>query len=263
MKIIVVDDEKYALKDLEETVQEAIPHASIKSFLISGDALKWAQSNHVDIAFLDIEMQDLNGISLAKEIKETNPNANIVFVTGYSNYALDAFSVHAVDYIMKPATAKKIQVALTNLRTPPPPKSDKGLRIQAFGNFEVFYNGAPLSFPRQKSKELLAYIIHKKGTGCSAKEAASILFEDKPYNVSIQKQMQTVLSTLKKVLAEIGEEDILIKKYNNVSIDTKKVNCDYYDFLNKDPVAINQYTGEYMANYGWAEFTVGYLDSKV
>lgn len=263
MNVIVVDDEKYSLKDLLETVQEAISDASIESFDNPDSAKEWAKNNRVDIAFLDIEMPGQDGISLAKEIQNFNPKTNIIFVTGYSNYALDAFSVHAADYIMKPITPKKIHVALENLRTPIKTVTDRGLRIQTFGNFEVFYNGTPLSFPRKKAKELLAYLIHKKGTGCTAKEAASVLFEDKPYNLSIQKQMQTVLSTLKKVLQGVGADDILIKKYNNVSIDINKVNCDYYDFLNEDPAAINQYTGEYMANYGWAEFTVGYLDSKV
>ncbi len=262
MNVLLVDDEIFALKDLNETVSESISDASIKSFQNPGDAVVWAENNKVDIAFLDIEMNKLNGLQLAQKIKDINKNANIIFITAYAEYALDAFSVQASDYVMKPATAEKIRTALENLRKPLPKSGDTGLRIQTFGNFEVFYNGDIVMFPRSKSKELLAYLIHKKGTGCTVKECASILYEDKTYSLSIQKQMQTILSTLMKVLREIGEEDIIIKKYNSTSIDIKHVNCDYYKFLAHDQEAVNQYMGEYMSNYGWAEFTIGYLDSR-
>lgn len=263
MDIIIVDDEKYALNYLTEIVSETVDHANIVSFQSSIDALEWSKKNNIDIAFLDIHMKSPNGIELAKQIQSRNSSTNIIFVTGHSEYTLDAFSLYASDYIMKPITATKVSKTLSNLRNPITSTDDKGLRIQTFGNFEAFYNGVPLAFPRKKAKELLAYLIHKKGTSCTAKEAASILFEDKPYNKSIQKQIQTVFSTMMKILRQIGEQDIIIKKFNSVSVDVKKVNCDYYKFLKKDPEAINQYTGEYMSNYGWAEFTVGYLDSKV
>lgn len=65
-----------------------------------------------------------------------------------------------------------------------------------------------------------------------------------------------------KTLNAANVSDIVVKRYNHLSVDVSKVDCDYYRFLNGDSEAINSYTGEYMMNYSWGEFTIGYLDSK-
>ena len=65
-----------------------------------------------------------------------------------------------------------------------------------------------------------------------------------------------------KVLREANASDIVIKKYNSLSVNTNAFQCDYYDFLNMDVNAINSYMGEYMINYSWSEFTTGMLEEK-
>lgn len=262
MNIIAVDDEQFALQDLMQAIQAALPGSLPEVFLSPTEALKYAEKTKIDIAFLDIEMSGMNGLALAKRLKDICGKTNVVFATGHSEYAVDAFSVSASGYILKPVSVKSISDAMMYLRNPIQ-SIDQGLVVQTFGNFEVFFNGEVLRFPRSKAKELFAYLIHKKGTSSTIKEITALLFEDKTVNVSLKKQVQTIVSTMMQTLGEAGARDVIIKNFNSLAVDTAKINCDYYRFLQWDVEAVNSYTGEYMANYSWAEFTVGYLDSKI
>ncbi len=262
MNIVAVDDELFALSDLKEVLEECIPHTEIHCFDNAEEVLEYAEQNKVDIAFLDIEMNNVTGIQLAQELLKIHEMTNIIFVTGYSEYALEAFSVYASGYILKPAEKKSVLSALGKLRYPIEQTRPK-VTVKTFSNFEIYVNGTPLHFARAKSKELLAYLIHKNGTGCSLKELASILYEDKEYTLSLQKQLQTIIATMMKSLNAENVGDIVIKRYNHLSVDTSKIDdCDYYRFLSGDKEAVNAYAGEYMMNYSWGEFTIGYLDSK-
>ncbi len=261
MNVIAVDDEFFALNDLTDVLKECIPCAEIKSFTSSEDEVSFARENKIDIAFLDIEMDNTTGIQLASQLLEINERTNIIFVTGYSEYALEAFSLYASGYILKPAEKKSVLAAMSKLRYPVE-NARPNVTVKTFSNFEVYVDGTPLHFPRAKSKELFAYLIHKNGTGCSLRELASVLFEDKEYTASLQKQLQTIIAAMMKTLNAANVSDIVVKRYNHLSVDVSKVDCDYYRFLNGDSEAINSYTGEYMMNYSWGEFTIGYLDSK-
>ena len=180
MNIIAVDDELFALSDLKEVLEICIPKADINGFLKADEAIAFARNNNVDIAFLDIEMNDMTGIQLAGQLTQINEKINIIFVTGYSEYALEAFSVYASGYILKPATEKSVLNALSNLRYPVE-NARKTVTVKTFSNFEVYVDGIPIHFPRAKSKELFAYLVHKNGTGCSLKEIAGARYEDREY----------------------------------------------------------------------------------
>jgi len=91
MNILAVDDERIQLEELEGTIKEAIPDAQVTSFRKPKEALEYAKqlkagNNCIDLAFLDIEMGNINGLELAKELKDISDKTNIVFVTGYSQY---------------------------------------------------------------------------------------------------------------------------------------------------------------------------------
>ncbi len=110
--------------------------------------------NHdIDIAFLDIRMPGKTGIDLARAIKIIKPDINIIIVTAYADYALEALRLYVSGYILNPFKDKDIKEALDNLRKPlgdTPPRSSKPVRAQCFGNFELFFNNKPISFSRQK-----------------------------------------------------------------------------------------------------------------
>lgn len=265
MVIIAVDDEKLALEGMVHEIQKVVPEGEVYGFRSAAAAREFLESHSCDVAFLDIQMRGMNGMEFAKNLKVQYPKLNIIFATGYDEYAGDAFRLHASGYIMKPVTAEKIAREMEELRHPVEEKKIGVpiLRVQTFGNFEVYVNEEPLKFARSKSKELFAYLVHKAGSSCNAQELIAILFESRTYSVSLQRQFQTIMSAMMKALKEAGVSDCIIRQHNQTCVDTAKIDCDYYRFLQGDPVAINAYTGEYMANYSWAEFVMGYLDQKL
>ena len=99
MKILLVDDEELQLIRLTDAVKKVLPEGS--DFLCyTNPVLAWEENQNtpIDIAFLDIEMPKINGIQLAKKLKSVSPQVNIIFVTAYDNYALDAYRMHASGY---------------------------------------------------------------------------------------------------------------------------------------------------------------------
>ena len=122
-------------------------------------------------------MPERNGLSLAKDLKDIMPGTNIVFVTGYSDYAVEAFSINASGYILKPAQIEQVQNALNNLRTPIKYDNEK-LRVQCFGNFEIFSGDERIVFKRQMAKELFAYLVNLRGASANTNEICAVLFEE-------------------------------------------------------------------------------------
>lgn len=120
MNIVAIDDEKLALEALVCAIEEALPKVGVKAFRDPNELMGFAKENGVDIAFLDIEMRGINGLELAKRLKKSCPLVNIIFVTGYSQYALDSFSLRASGYLLKPVTAAHILEELEHLRNPLP-----------------------------------------------------------------------------------------------------------------------------------------------
>ena len=163
MKILAADDEKIALEGLENAIREAEPSAEVYGFGRAGEALEFFRENVCDIAFLDIQMRNISGIGLAKQLKVINPGLNIIFTTGYSEYMGDAFDMHASGYLLKPITSQKVRQELDNLRHPVEEKPLHRVKICTFGNFEVFVGGNPLKFRYDLTKEMFAYLVDRCG----------------------------------------------------------------------------------------------------
>jgi len=266
MKILAADDERLALKALVDNVTLAVPGATIYSFQKPRELLEFAKDNPCDIAFLDIQMRGINGIDVAKELKEIQPGINVIFVTGFSDYAVEAFKMHANGYLMKPVTAEDIKKEIEHIvvkkdSVEEKPESKSKLYVQCFGAFEVFFNGKPVEFNRSKAKEVFAYLVHRNGAAVNSPDIAGIIWEDGIFDTSRQKQLQTIISDLRKTFSEIGYEDIVIRNKLGLSVNKKMFDCDVYRFVKGDVDAINSYLGEYMTNYYWAEFTTDYLDT--
>ena len=252
MNIIVVDDEKPILQMLKDCLLEAMPECEPVLLNTSKSALEYAQKNDVDIAFLDINMPVINGVDLAKVLKKIHPLVNVIFCTAHAEYMQNAIDLHASGYLLKPATAAAIKKALDNLLHPvdtPMPK----VFVRAFGNFDLFVNDAPVLFKSKKSKELLAYLIHKRGGVASKKEIAAALFDDN-YSQSTQSYLKRIFRELLETLSDYGVEKILVKGFNQYAVDATKFVCDAYDYDKGLPSAVNAYKGEYMAQYEWAVF---------
>ena len=133
------------------------------------------------------------------------------------------------------------------------------LYARCFGPFEVFSQGRPLLFQRRKTKELLAFLIDRRGATCSAEEIGAVLWEDEADLRKTKHQLRNLVSDLRQTLKKIGMEDLLIRKSGILAIHAEQLECDFYQMLRGDPEAINAYRGEYMTQYSWAELTAGKL----
>ena len=262
MNILAVDDEYYSLELLKSTLNEVACDATLYLCRSASNALSVANTETIDVAFLDIHMPEMNGIQLAHELKRIHPRVNIIFATGFSEYMKEGLDLRMSGYIFKPVTAEAVRAELENLRHPIEWDNQKRVRIQTFGNFEVFIDGQPLKFERKQAKEILAYLVDKRGTSTSYTELAGILWEDGEYDRVRQKNLQVYVASLVKTLQGVGIRDLIMKSRQGILVNTRIVDCDYYRFLEGDVRAVNSFTGQYMSAYSWAEFTVGYLEHQ-
>ena len=255
MRIIAIDDEDIALQGLVASIRKAAPDAQVEGFRKPKLALEYARTNPFDVAFLDIQMTGMTGMQLAEELIAINPSANLIFTTGYSQYAVEAFQLRASGYIIKPVTTAKVKQELDNLRFNDKPEEPKpvysGLVIRAFGEFEVFYNGVPLAFKYRRSKELLAYLVDRKGAWCQNTQVMATLFKDPTGKESYYKQLRKDLAD---TLASIGQYQVLLRHRGEIGILASGVQCDYYDWMD-GTADKSTFHGEYMSQYPWAQAT--------
>lgn len=249
MRILLADDEKLQLLRLEEAVEKVLPEAEILSYSNPVKAFEENKDCQIDIAFLDIEMPGLNGISLAKKLKNVNPKVNIIFVTAYDNYAREAMKIHASGYVSKPVSPAKVKEEVEGLRFPVELEPSKKLQIKCFGNFELFFEAKPLRFSYSKSKELFAYLVDREGSSININELNAVLWEE-----DHKSYLRNLIADIQKTLKGIGCEDVFVKSHNGYSIDPDKVDCDAYEYKKGNPNAIRMYRGEYMIQYSWPVF---------
>jgi len=116
--VILVDDRKIILSGGLPVLEAVMPGATVTGFTRPSEAIEFARTNVVSLAFLDIEMGKMNGLELCRALLEINPRTNVVFLTAYSDYALDAWNTGASGFMLKPMTPEGVQEALKNLRYP-------------------------------------------------------------------------------------------------------------------------------------------------
>lgn len=259
MNIIAVDDERYQLEALEQAVNKVEPDAKLVTFRKSREALEYAKDNNIDVALLDIEMPILTGVELAKELKKINPRVNIIFCTGYDEYALEAMQIKASGYLLKPIKASELENELNNLRHEVKVESQAKIYAQCFGNFQLYINGSAIEFKFDMSKEIVAYLVDKKGSMCSNNEIISELWEDDGNHKSY---FQDLRKDIKDTLREAGAPNLVEFGWGKMRIDTEQFQCDYYDWIEGKASGINAYTGDYMSSYTWAEKTNASLFNK-
>lgn len=252
MRIMIVDDEPIAVKKLTDCVKKIKPDAETVSFIRSDEALAYGKENDVDVAFCDINMPVINGVDLAKELKKTHPLLNLIFCTAYAEYMSDAIRLHASGYVNKPFREDDIQTELDNLLHPVEKEMPK-VFVRTFGDFDLFIDGVAVTFLRAKCKEMLAYLVYKKGSIANKQELAAVIFEDE-YSLQTQNYLAHIYSDLVKSLKKYGMENVLIKGHNQYAVDVKLFSCDWYDYEKGLPEAMNAYKGEFMAQYEWAFF---------
>lgn len=116
--VILVDDRKLILTGGLPVLKEVIPNATVTGFTDADEAIEFAKANRVALAFLDIELRNTSGLDLCRSLLEINPHTNVVYLTAYPDYSLDAWNTGACGFMLKPITAEGIREQLEKLRYP-------------------------------------------------------------------------------------------------------------------------------------------------
>ncbi len=133
--------------------------------------------------------------------------------------------------------------------------------IRTFGYFDVFVDGKPIAFKNEKTKELFAILVDRRGGYVSSSEAIGYLWENEPANKITLSRYRKVALRLKNFLDEHGIADIVESVDGKRRVVTERVHCDLYDYLSRDPQYEHLFNGLYLLNYSWAETTLGELQS--
>ena len=254
MIAIAVDDEALMLGALVSAVEASPDIASVTGFSDCEKALEYAKNTNLDIAFLDINMRGMGGLALAEKIIALRPDCKIVFCTGYEEYAISAFKIHASGYLMKPISAEDVQAEINNIKGVK--QKEKLLTVHCFGNFEVYAKDEKLVFKRLKTKELFAFLVDRKGAGMTARQICAVLFPDDMDDVKNSAYLRQLVMDLKNTLRAVGAESVLRHETPCYRVDTGLIQCDYLTYLETGKP---EFHGEYMMQYSWAEETCAIL----
>ena len=253
MIAIAVDDEVLMLGALVAAIEASPDIREVARFSGCDEALEFVKDNPVDVAFLDINMRGMGGLALAEKIISVCPDCRIVFCTGYEEYAIPAFKLHASGYLMKPVSANDVQAEIDNIKGIR--QREKPLMVKCFGNFEVYAKGEKHTFKRSKTKELFAFLVDRNGAGVTVSEIGVALWENDEEQKN-QNYIHQLFRDLRQTLDAVGIEDVFERNNYFYSINPEKINCDYFNYLKTGKP---EFLGEYMSQYSWAEGTCGLL----
>ncbi|WP_018391879.1 response regulator [Bacillus sp. 37MA] len=267
IKTVLVDDEEVGMEVIRFLLADDPDVQICGAYTNPFAALDHLEQQEVDAFFLDIEMPGMSGIDLARHIKKHNPSIHIVFITAYRAFALEAFDLYSLDYMLKPITKQRLDKAVSRLKgvigdCP----AAKGVSIRTFGDFQVTDSSSnqPFVWKTNKVKELCAFFIHHEGSLLERDYIVEALWPD--VNVDKAKiSLYTGISYLRKVFKEHGMEEIILKNGSAYYIDIERLNCDCIEwnkmmsngthertYMEK---RLDLYTGDYMEMTGfhWAQ----------
>lgn len=275
MRTIIIDDERPSLELLKRIIGKNSHLEIVGEFTDAVSAIDQMDTLLPDVVFTDIEMPFLNGIDFASLIRRNREEIQIVFVTAYENYALEAFEVNAVNYILKPITEESVNKTVERLMkyySPQegPLQQDKRNNIISLGNFQVYgsEDGNLIKWPTSKVKELFAYFLCEKGKALNKWQLCEILWPDAPPKKASH-SLHSAVNRMKVALREAGIEMIIECKNGRYRMDIQDLFWDAEEvisYFKRNPVVTREnvikfeqmlelYQGELFEteDYIWAE----------
>ncbi|MCM3130097.1 MULTISPECIES: response regulator [unclassified Paenibacillus] len=279
LQAVIVDDEELSINRLKRLLTDNEEIEVCRTYLNPKDALEYIEANHVDIVFLDISMPELNGMELSKYLKHHNDSIEVVFVTGYDEYAVQAFEISALDYLLKPVTAQRVEVTLNKIRRTVSTKiqekrltaetTDLLLKVEMFDGFKVYQSNHQKEWVKlrsPKTEELFAFLLHKRTV--SRDEIIDTLWK----NFEPEKAWKNLNSTLYYIRQAINGcykgASVIQATRNEIRIDVGYLSCDIYEFdrlmkqqsnsrifeIEQVESAMKLYTGPFLKGktYEWA-----------
>lgn len=282
MRAILVDDEKLPLEHLKKFLEsDTFNIEVIGAYLNPIEAEEMIKRHQPDIVFLDIEMPGLTGLQLGERIQETHPEIEIIFVTAFDTYAVEAFKLYAIDYIMKPIRPKRLKKTIDRLRTRLPPRFNSHnlienhlIHLSCFNSIKIHMQDGeivPMKWRTAKAQELFAYMLHHQDQLIYRDTFLELLWPDFDISRGV-KQLYTTIYHIRQTLKKYGLEEIQISRPtldNGYRLDSGTVRIDSVewtkqlkhlksltiDTLNDYERILQAYKGDYFGEHDfiWAE----------
>ena len=232
---IIVDDELASMRRFERIAASDDRISLEGRFQYAQDALNYAKEAQIDVAFIDIEMPEINGLELAKQLMEIDPQIKVIFLTAYSQYALEAYRTHAIGYLLKPLDEKDLrsQIDLLALRFGPRTmtRSSSVLNLTCFGRFTVLNQAGEalaIRWKTAKTEELFLLLVYYQGRAKPKELIIDALWPelegDKSSNL-----FRVTCSYLRSALAEQGIFDLLLRDWDGYKLNTDLLSCDLFE----------------------------------
>lgn len=220
MKAILIDDEALALNYLEHQLRKLGEFEIVGKYTDPLLGKQRVEETDADIVFLDIHIPELSGLELAEMLLEQRPHLHVVFVTAYDNYAIRAFELNALDYVLKPIQLDRLKLTARRLETQrrlglaaPSAAKLQSWRMLMFDAFRI-YDGtrelAPLQWRTAKAQEIFFYLLHHRGKVVSKATLIELLWPDFDLERAFP-QLYTAVYHIRKMLEPFSRERILLQ----------------------------------------------------
>ena len=260
MTVLITEENAGVLKEVSGMAEKLLPDAEVLCFGSSLEALAKAREQEIDIALLGTGMAELSGLNLGQYLKDLYPAVNLIFLSDEKEHAYDAIALRASGYLLKPAEKKAVQTEFAQLRYPEDVKNRKRVFAQTFGNFEFFVDGKPVAFKYTRTKEIIALLVNNRGAQTTNGEIIASLWEDDGDPEKKASYLSNLRQDLQNTLTKLKLNGLILKQRGSLAIDTKKIECDMYDWIDKKQESRYHYLGDYMNQYSWAEYVHAELD---
>ncbi|MBU5483232.1 response regulator [Clostridium sp. MSJ-11] len=236
MRTIIVEDEKPILELMKMLINKNKHLKIIGEFSNPKEALENILKLLPEVIFIDVEMPYMSGIEFAKKVMSFDENIQIVFVTAHEKYALEAFKVNAVNYILKPITEEDLNVTVSRLLKNRNIQEinleeDKENKIFCLGGFRVYgsLGNEIIKWSTAKVQELFAYFVYKNGEEIDKWELCDILWPDSPPKKA-EHNLHSTIYRLKSVFKNTAIDNIVHYRSGKYRIDLEDFRCDVWDF---------------------------------
>ncbi len=275
MKAILIDDEQLALDYLEHQLLSIEDLQVIGKFTDPFVGRQAIIESDVDIVFLDIHIPELNGIELAEQLLEGNPKVDVIFVTSYDEYAIKAFELNALDYLLKPVKQQRLMNTMQRIKSSRETSSSviqshEKIQMNMFQHVSLSTQGQmlPLSWRTAKVEHLFLYLIQHRGQAVSKQELMELLWPEVDQDKAL-KQLYTTIYHIRKTLEPFESYFSISNTTTGYLLTLEQVELDVEQFeqfihaqlpLNVDTIqeykhVINMSSGEYLLGYDyvWVE----------
>ncbi|MBP5574954.1 MAG: response regulator [Bacilli bacterium] len=245
MRVIIVDDEIQALQlFLSQIVDINLEYRFFKDDKQA--IIDFVKKNEVSGAFLDINMPNINGLDLAKQLINVDKAIKIVFVTG-TNIKLEDLpkdiADNVIDIVYKPFSTDIIEKDLRIIS-----KKKPTLKVTMFGSFDCFINNHLVQFSSSKSKELFALLLTLNGKSLTMSQAITYLWPDKDLDKA-KILYRDAVWRLRNTLEEIEFQCVDFQRALLV-LNKSNIKCDYFDFLEgKKKISED---ASFLSSYDWS-----------